>query len=77
MTTRQLAALLKQIHSTPPDFDDESLAPEVDRAVLVSPVNRELSTDESRRVYRLVYSFKSWYDAHNEVLLEQSRGPRP
>jgi hypothetical protein len=73
---RPLVAILEQFHSTPPTFDDESCAPEVDRDLLVSLVDQELHEGKARLVYRLIYSFKSWYDAHTEVLIEQFRSRR-
>jgi hypothetical protein len=74
--TRPLVAILEQLHSTPPTFDDESCAPEVDRDWLVSLFDQELHEGKARLVYRLIYSFKSWYDAHTEVLIEQFRSRR-
>jgi hypothetical protein len=71
-----LVELFARLSSTPLAFEDERLAPDVDRDVLVSLVRGELPEDEARVIYRLVYSFKSWCDAHTEVLAEQSRRRR-
>lgn len=62
-----------------PQFWDESLAPEVDRGVLLRLVRRELSEAAARRAYDLIRSFKTWNDAYIEVSIEQYRraGPSP
>lgn len=69
----ELAELLERLHAMPPAFEDESLAPEVDRDVLVALVRRELPQEQARLVYWLIYAFKSWSDAHNDVLVEEFR----
>ena len=56
-----------------PAFRDECLAPEVDRELLLGLVRRELSEEEAREVYRLIYSFMSWHEAHAEMLVEEFR----
>jgi hypothetical protein len=56
------------INNKPP-FRDEALAPNVDQALIKALVRRELSTADARAVYRLVYSFKSWSDAHINALV--------
>lgn len=66
-----LRELLDRLHQTPLVFKDESIAPEVDRDLLLSLARGELPEGQSRLVYRLVYSFKSWCDAHTEVLTEE------
>ena len=70
---RSVGQWLEQFHAAPPTFEDESLAPEVDREVLVSLVRRQLSREHARLVYQLVYSFQSWSDAHNEELIKEFR----
>ena len=70
---RSMAQWLEQLQAAPPAFEDESLAPEVDRKVLVSLVRRQLSREHARLIYQLIYSFQSWSDAHDEVLIEEFR----
>lgn len=60
-----------------PEFFDESLAPAVNEAVLRSLVRQELPVNGARAVYRLVYSFRSWHEAHAKVLLEELIKTRP
>lgn len=73
----RMRELLDRLHETPPVFEDESIAPEVDRKLLLSLARGELPEDQARLVYRLVYSFKSWCDAHTEVLTEEfHRSPK-
>lgn len=60
----------------PPVFKDESIAPEVGRDVLRALVRRELPDGEARLIYLLIFSFKSWRDAHVEVLTEEYRAGR-
>lgn len=60
----------------PPVFKDESLAPEVGRDVLRSLVRGELPDGQARLIYLLIFSFKSWRDAHVEVLIEDNRAGR-
>jgi len=55
------------------DFLDESLAPPVDDELLIALVRRQLSRDEARDVYELIYSFRSWNAAHNRILITESR----
>lgn len=69
----RIRELLDRLHETPPVFEDESLAPEVDRKLLLALARGELPEGQARLVYRLVYSFKSWCDAHTEVLTEEFR----
>jgi len=64
-------------------FRDESLAPEVDLDIVRALVRRELVRRELVRrelpeetaslVFRLIYSFRSWHDAHTQALIEQYR----
>lgn len=61
----------------PPTFQDESLAPAVDRPFLAALARGELSEEQARAAYRLVVSFKSWSDAHAEAVAEAFRGRPP
>lgn len=62
---------LERLRNLPDAFRDESLAPEVDRDLLLALVRRQLSEDDSRLLYRLIYSFRSWNEAHAQVLIEE------
>lgn len=54
-----------------PEFLDESSAPEVDEALLRSLIRQELPEKVARAAYRLIYSYKSWHQAHALVLLDE------
>lgn len=60
-----------------PEFLDESLAPAVNEAVLRSLVRQELPERGARAVYRLIYAFRSWHEAHAKILLEELSKTRP
>jgi hypothetical protein len=51
----------------------EGAAPPIDRALLRAVVRQQLSELAARFVYRLVHSYKSWNDAHSEILVEEFR----
>lgn len=72
--TRQ--SLWAELGLTEPEFLDESLAPEIDEALLRRLVRQELPEKVARAVYRRIYSFKSWHHAHAQVLLDELREPR-
>ena len=57
----------------PRQFQDESLAPEVDRELLQALVRRELTEETARAVYHLIHSFRSWNEAHAQILIEEFR----
>lgn len=57
----------------PEDFEDDALAPPVDEALLTALVRRELSRDEARDVFKLIYAFKSWNSAHARILIAEFR----
>ena len=63
----------ERIMSEEPEFRDESLAPEIDEDLLRALVHRKLPEKSARLVYLLIYSFKSWYDAHTRILVEEFR----
>lgn len=54
-------------------FEDESLAPPLDEALLTALVRRELTQDEARGVYQLIYAFESWNSAHARILIAELR----
>ena len=54
-------------------FEDDSLAPPVDVSLLTAVVRRELSRDEARDVYELIYAFESWNAAHTRILVAELR----
>jgi hypothetical protein len=58
-------------------WHDESLAPDVDRGLLVALVQKKLSDESARAVYRLIHSFKSWHTAHQEALVAEFHGDEP
>ena len=55
-------------------FENDSLAPPVDEALLTALVRRELSRDEARDVYQLIYAFEAWNSAHARILIAEFRG---
>ena len=61
----------------PGDFRDESLAPEVDRELLMRLIRSELSEEASRAVYRLIHCFKSWRDLHAELTASHFLNNKP
>ncbi len=63
-------SLLVELDKPRPPFKDESLAPAVERALLWRLVRGELSDAEAEGAYRLVYSFRSWDEAHTEILVQ-------
>ena len=67
---QQLRRQLEELGYKQPVFRDESLAPEVDRTLLRALVRRELPEESATLVFRLIYSFRSWNDAHTQELLE-------
>ena len=54
-----------------PDFLDASLAPEVDEVLLRRLIRQELPENVERALYRLIYSFSSWHEAHGKMLLDE------
>jgi hypothetical protein len=50
-------------------FEDESPVPPLDEDLLKALVRRELSPDEARDVYQLIYAFESWNLAHARILI--------
>jgi hypothetical protein len=56
-----------------PVFRDEAQAPTVDNELLVKLVRGELPERSARAVYRLVHSFKSWTNAHAQVVIAEYR----
>lgn len=65
--------LLDWLNKPRPPFKDESLAPAVDRELLWRLVRDELPEDQERGCYRLIYSFRSWDQAHTEILTQHYR----
>lgn len=54
---------------------DESLAPVVDRDLLLRLVRQELPEEVVADVYRLIHSFNCWRDAHAQILVENHNLP--
>ena len=65
------ASLWAALGMPEPVFRDESQAPTVDRDLLTQLVRGELSEPVARAVYRLIHSFKSWTEAHTEILISE------
>ena len=55
------------------EFQDESLAPEVDYDLLRALVRKEVTEQTARAIYHLIHSFKSWNEAHAQLLIEEFR----
>jgi hypothetical protein len=56
-----------------PPFLDEGRAPPIERELIRQMVRRELSEERSKAVGKLIVLFKSWSDAHLEILREETR----
>ena len=69
----QVPERIARMRTSPQAFRDDNLAPEVDRDVLTALVRRELPYEQAQLVYELIYSFRSWSEAHTEVLIEEFR----
>ena len=54
-----------------PPFLDESRAPPLDRELIRQMVRHELPEEREKEVGKLVVLFKSWSDAHYEIILEE------
>ena len=63
--------LLQRLHRTPPQFEDERLAPPVDHDRLRSLARHELGKEAARPVLELVHRFQSWRDAYRALLVEE------
>jgi hypothetical protein len=48
--------------------------PPVDEALLLALVRRELPKDRAREVYRLIHTYREWYEAHTWLLVQEFRG---
>lgn len=56
-----------------PQFQDESLAPELDRELLIRLARRELPEKYARLAYRLIHSFASWRNCYADLVAEEFR----
>jgi hypothetical protein len=72
----EVRSLWDELGLPEPPFFDENKAPPVDRELLRQLVRRELSEERDKAVGKLVVLFKSWSDAHLEVVREESRRRR-
>lgn len=70
-------ALWRELGLGEPDFLDPSLAPDVDQALLRRLIRQELPENVARAVYRLIYSFSSWHEAHGRILLDELKKTDP
>lgn len=66
-------SLWKALGITEPRIREDLVGPAVDEGLLRRLVRRELSMSEQRAVYRLIDAFRSWSDAHAEVLASEFR----
>lgn len=70
-------SLWEELGVPAPKRRDESLAPEVDRELLLKFVRRELSDASARTVSHLIVAFESWAKAHETILLDEYHRTRP
>jgi len=56
-------------------FLDDRLAPDVDREFLRKLVRDELPEPAASAACRLIIAFRSWSEAHKQILAEERRGP--
>lgn len=64
-------ALWRELGLGEPDFLDPSMAPEVDEVLLRHLVRQELPQSVARALYRLIYSYPNWHEAHGNVLRDE------
>lgn len=51
----------------PAEFADESLAPPVDESSLLGIVSGEIPDEQTAPIFRLVFTYRSWYDAYVRI----------
>lgn len=56
-------------------FLDDRLAPDVDRDFLRKLVRDELPEKDASIACRLIIAFRSWSEAHKQILADEGRGP--
>jgi hypothetical protein len=69
----EIRSLWAELGVPEPPFLDESRAPPVDREFIRQMVRRELPEARAKEVSKLVVLFKSWSDAHLEILRDETR----
>jgi hypothetical protein len=69
-------SLWEELGLPEPDFLDESRAPVVDRDLIRKLMANELSEKRAKEVTRLIVLFRSWSDAHKEIIEEGLRRRR-
>lgn len=57
----------------PTKFADESLAPPINESCLFGIVSGEIQDEETGPIYRLIFTYKSWYDAYVRIEREYLR----
>lgn len=62
-----------EIGGSAPAYEDDALAPDVDRPLLVRLIRGQLDPSSAAAVNRLVLSFASWRDAHAELAAAEFR----
>jgi hypothetical protein len=63
--------LLEWLHRTPPKFEDERLAPPLDRDRLRLLARHKLDKAAARPLFELIQRFQSWRDTYRELLVEE------
>jgi len=51
---------------------DDDLAPEVDCDLLRRLVRKELPVEDARLLYELIYAFRTWDDAHTQLIVAEA-----
>ncbi len=64
-------SLWEELGLPEPPFLDEGRAPPVDRDLIRQMVRRELPEERAKELGKLVVLFKSWSDAHVEIVREE------
>lgn len=63
--------LWEDIGIPPPEYQDESTAPRVDRELLLAYERGELTREQRRKLHLLLDKYPSWADAHAKILVEK------
>ena len=66
-------AAIGALRCSPMLFRDERFAPEVDRDLLFLLVQGKLNEPQARLIFRLVESFRNWFDAYIEILVVEAK----
>lgn len=66
-----IESLLETLHRTPPAFEDERMAPPLDRERLRLLARHELDQETARPLFVLIHRFQSWRDTFKALLIEE------